>query len=255
MRRSRHVVVMIHGFNVPDAAAVRAYAQFLQTLGASVAPAVPSDHATFVEYHWPGEHPRGAAVSAATYSLRVDPARRAGAALGALLATLPSSTTVTLVAHSLGNAALLTAVANHHDGVGARIADAYLLAAAVPARSCEPGGRFESRLAGVRYHALHSDRDTVLRFAFPPGQFLADGPAHGRPRAVGSTRQPAGCAVGPQDGDLAAARRVLGIRAGLGRRRRYLAWRAPTGAGGAPAPGCGRTARQRDRGTRPPDAS
>lgn len=192
MRRSRHVVVMIHGFNVPYAAAVGAFEQFLRTLGGTMAPAVPSDHATLVEFHWPGEDPRGSVISAATYSLRVEPARRAGAALGALLATLPSTTTVTLVAHSLGNAALLTALTAGAADVGARIGEVYLLAAAVPARSCEPEGRFASRRPGVRYHALHSDRDTVLHYAFPPGQLLADGPLHGRPRAVGRHGNPQG---------------------------------------------------------------
>jgi hypothetical protein len=70
-----------------------------------------------------------------------------------------------------------------------RIRSLCLMAAAVPAEMLEPGGKFYDLLVqlgseGTRIEVLHSDSDTVLHFAFPPGQAAA-GSGEASLRALG----------------------------------------------------------------------
>jgi hypothetical protein len=102
---------------------------------------------------------------------------------------MPNLEQVDFIGHSLGCRVVLEtllALRPHAVPIVRRVA---LMAAAVPSEMLEPGGRFFPLLTlmaaeGTRIDVLHSMQDTVLHYAFPPGQSLAGG-GEGSARALG----------------------------------------------------------------------
>ena len=122
--------------------------------------------------------------------MRVGVAREAGDRLARhFLATEHTKgREVRIVAHSLGCRVALEALRIVR-GMGAgyaggRIEAVFLLAAAVPVRRCEPTDTWYPRpWQRCAEYVLYSRDDRVLRGAFRPGEYVADGewgPAVGR---------------------------------------------------------------------------
>ncbi|MEV4512282.1 alpha/beta hydrolase [Dactylosporangium sp. NPDC049525] len=174
LRRSHRAVIMIHGFANSPAVAEQSYERLVAALSDNLWPTRPDRLAGFFGFHWPGDH-RLPVVTQLSYATRVPAATASGQALGRLLADLPRTTEVILVAHSLGCRVLLAALEwlmSQASGHGARISGVYLLAAAVPVGECASPQRFAARHPDSRYVVLHSHRDRVLGLTFGPGQFL-----------------------------------------------------------------------------------
>ncbi|HEY2794737.1 MAG TPA: alpha/beta hydrolase [Micromonosporaceae bacterium] len=188
LESSRRAVILIHGFANKPAQAEESYARLATALVDALWPTRPQGLATFFGFHWPGNHPFPL-VNQLTYSSRIPAATNSGHALGRLLAHLPRTTEIVLVAHSLGCRVLLATlewlITNEPD-TGPRISAAYLLAAAVPVADAVGPARFADRYPGARYEVLYSHRDHALGLAFAGGQALFD---H-RAEAVGRNGMP-----------------------------------------------------------------
>jgi hypothetical protein len=181
----RECLVLAHGFNNHAGEAAAAYFGFRRSqyeqypeLGDRVL------EGRFGDGYWPGDADWPGPLDwldAMVYPVAVLTARHCGAVLAAAIQRLPNVERVDFIAHSLGCRVVLEA-AEILRTTGPAIGRICLMAAAVPAEMVEPGGRFDDLLwrlidAGVKIHVMHSDKDTVLRFAFPPGQALAGEPS------------------------------------------------------------------------------
>ncbi|HEX4607943.1 MAG TPA: alpha/beta hydrolase [Urbifossiella sp.] len=165
----RHLVLLVHGFNVSQPDAEAAYAlQF-----ANVAPDV-------VRVLWPGDARGGTAASVSSYPFQIPSARDSAARLADRLRGLfgpgGGPAVVSIVGHSLGCrlALELLALVRQEPGSFPQVAVVALMAAAVPVALVDGGGGLVPA-AGLpaRLAVLHSAADEVLHLAFPTGQTTA----------------------------------------------------------------------------------
>jgi len=217
---TRRIVILVHGFNNDWAEASKNYRDFAQQLD-SVAGGrlISHDWAQVWKLFWPGyvvrplspvheERPdvlphlhdpadeeKHFVQSAFSYSRQVKKAPDVGAALADFL-DAHGALEVVFVAHSLGCRVVLEALralkAKGHD-LRVRLKGTCLMAAAVPTymvADVSTGSIGTMIRDSPSMRVLYSGRDTVLRWAFPPGQWLANEGA--RTEAVGLRGGPRG---------------------------------------------------------------
>lgn len=159
MLRDRDVILATHGFNVSYLSGLRSLARLEQAL--DLAP-----NNAFVGVLWPGDW----IIPAVNYPFENGVASTSGRFLADFINRwLSSARSISLVSHSLGARVILTAIR----GSKRRIRCACVTAAAVNAGCLTE--EFNAASANCdRIVTLSSRADTVLRFAYPPGDLLAD---------------------------------------------------------------------------------
>jgi hypothetical protein len=165
----RHVILLVHGYNVDQQGAIRSYqAVFTSTLGE-------------VGYvFWPGDARGGIIISTGSYPWQIPGAKQSALRLANLLRGLfgpgGGPIAISLVGHSLGCRLILELLkivaANAALWPDFRLVA--LMAAAVPIDLAQIGQELQ---AGTRLPRslliFYSLSDRVLELAFPPGQFAA----------------------------------------------------------------------------------
>lgn len=168
------VLVLIHGYNNTETAARQSYDAFLEhARGSAVGVFWP-----VAAFYWPGDKPWGA-LSRLSYPFEIQSAREAAHELCVFLSALtgPGGTPVELafVSHSLGGRLLLELL-NEARMLAPRpiVSTVCMMAAAVPVNRLEPDGPLRPAAEVPRRAVvLHSEHDTVLKWAFRIGQFAA----------------------------------------------------------------------------------
>lgn len=192
-RARRECLVLIHGFNNSRGEAAQAYLRFRT---AATHHFEPADAYSFDRYFgdtfWPGDADYWSVFDYAdflVYPSAVNTAVQAAREVADLLWQLPNLQRVDFIAHSLGCRVTLETLLLLRERVVPMVGRVCLMAAAVPAEMLEPGGRFYDMLTvlaveGTQFRVLHSTHDTVLHYAFGPGQALA-GRGEASTRALG----------------------------------------------------------------------
>lgn len=189
----RECLVLIHGFNNTDSEAAEAYVGFRAAEQELFHPDDTSsyDH-RFGDAFWPGDGDWWSFldnVDFLVYPSAVHTAIHTGAELANAIWRMPNLEQVDFIGHSLGCRVVLETLLSLRQRAAPLVRRVALMAAAVPSEMLEPGGRFYDLLTqmaaeGTTIDILHSRQDTVLHFAFPPGQSLA-GAGEGSARALG----------------------------------------------------------------------
>lgn len=212
---SLRMVILVHGFNVPQKRASESFVAFRRQLSSQLGGGGRNLPPVWA-FYWPGDH-ESRVLSAATYSTRIDVAQRAGERLGKLLTRLDPSQQVILIGHSLGCRTVLEAlrfVADEKaDGKpSAEVPVAFLLAAAVPVGRCiGPAEPYSPSVIKNAVHVLYSCNDRTLQLFFRSGQRIY---GEDKGEAVGRNGLPLDRWVEPYDTGL--------------RHKSY--WRAPESA-------------------------
>lgn len=189
----RECLVLVHGFNNTDSEASEAYLGFRSRENEIFSPADPRSYEhIFGDAFWPGDADWWSFFDKAdflVYPAAVHTAVHAGAELASALWRMPNLETVDFIGHSLGSRVVLEALLQLRTRAVPRVRRIVLMAAAVPSEMLEPHGRFYDLLIalhgeGTTIDILHSTSDTVLHYAFPPGQSMAGG-REGSARALG----------------------------------------------------------------------
>lgn len=195
------VILLIHGYDNSIESARDAYKNFRNNFQTELATqaGAKSVLADMYEFFWPGDKAWPPLLHYLSYPLEIKLAVESGKSLARFLATLSGpggvQVSVLLIAHSLGNRVLLemlNELANQLQTQpnGVEIAGICLMAAAVPVSKVESGGKLHRVSTAARSCVLSSVDDTVLHYAFPPGE-TASGDAFW-PTAVGRYGQPEG---------------------------------------------------------------
>lgn len=235
------IVILIHGYNTSVEDARSSYTEFKQALAKALPGGREGRLGVVWDFFWPGDDPR-AAISLATYNVRVSEAMRSALPFAEFLGRQSSKLRVVLVAHSLGcRVALetLRAIRLAEPYGGAQIEAVFLLAAAVPTRQCRTEASYPEPHPRCREHVVSSRHDAVLLLAFRPGQYVSAGgdawyergPAVGRdgsPDDRWSTRRPTKLGHGDYWGSDEVARWICATLGVL----------ADRGIGERPAPTC-----------------
>ena len=159
LARRRRVILAAHGFNVP-------YADSLRSLGRLEAALQIQPSELFLGVTWPGDW----IVPAINYPFEEGVAAKAGRLLGAFCGRwLAGASTVTLVSHSLGARVILEAIKSS----SRRIHHACLAAGAINDRCLIDEYAAAAENCDV-ITTLSSLEDTVLEYAYPLGDVLAD---------------------------------------------------------------------------------
>lgn len=168
------VVVLVHGYNNTQPAARRSYDAFLEnTRGGVIGTFWP-----VAAFYWPGDKPWGT-FSRLSYPLELKSAREAAHELCVFLHKLlgPGGTPVEIavVSHSLGGRLLLELLDEARRMQPRPIVSTIcMMAPAVQVRGVEPGGALRSAAEVPRRAVVfHSEQDSVLKWAFPLGEFAA----------------------------------------------------------------------------------
>lgn len=189
----RTCLVLVHGFNNTDSEAAKAYLGFrrrqIEIFGGGIEGKLEN---YFGDAYWPGDADWWWIFDKAdflVYPVSVNTARKAAAELFGLIRDMPNLEELDVIAHSLGCRVALETLLLLRTRALPRVRSVCFMAAAVPAEMLEPQGRFYDLLVelgseGTRIEVLHSDADTVLHYAFPPGQAAA-GAGEGSMRALG----------------------------------------------------------------------
>ncbi|MDR6417569.1 alpha/beta hydrolase [Pseudarthrobacter sulfonivorans] len=182
------VVLLVHGFNVSEESARKEFSHHEANIASVLGPLSGSSRFGAVcALHWPGDHPNGGLISAASFPARISDAQLCGERLAHFLSTLRHDQEVILIAHSLGGQVVLNALWWIHEMtrqgrfVGANVTHAFLLAPAVHVSMCAPGQLWGERLC--EEHVFYSSRDLVLKLLFGPGSNTytpVDSPAVGQ---------------------------------------------------------------------------
>jgi len=183
-RTRRECLVLVHGFNNTDSEAAEAYLGFrareTEIFG-------PPDalyfERRFGDVFWPGDADWWSffdKVDFLIYPSAVHTAVKAADELTDLLWQMPNLERVDFIGHSLGCRVVLETLRLLRTRTLPIVGRVVLMAAAVPSEMLEYGGKFHSLLMelaaeGTAIRVLHSLQDTVLHYAFPPGQSLAGG--------------------------------------------------------------------------------
>jgi hypothetical protein len=159
LMRNRDVILATHGFNVGYVAGLRSLARFEQALA-------PTQDEAFMGVLWPGDW----IIPAINYPFEDGVASKAGRLLADFINRwLASARSVSLISHSLGARVILSAIL----GSTRRIRCACITAGAINAGCLTE--EFAAASANCdRIITLSSRADTVLHFAYPPGDLLAD---------------------------------------------------------------------------------
>lgn len=159
MLRDRDVILATHGFNVSYVSGLRSLSRLEQALALG-------NNDAFLGVLWPGDW----ILPAINYPFENGVASKAGRLLADFINRwLGSARSISLVSHSLGARVVLTAIR----GSTRRIRCACIAAGAVNAGCLTE--EFAAASANCdRIVTLSSRADTVLRFAYPPGDLLAD---------------------------------------------------------------------------------
>lgn len=192
--RAPRAIIVTHGYNVDREGAERTYEAF----GALLHKNGVTDTSVLGElvgFLWPGDK-NMRIIGSFFYPAEITPAKDSAALLAKFLVNLrgPAGAPiqVVLVAHSLGNRVALELIQeilsqpNHSWG---RIEAICLMAAAVPVRMVDSGGRLFAAARTVRSRTLFAMTDNVLHWAFPTGEWLAG--EGWFPQAVGVFGNPA----------------------------------------------------------------
>jgi pimeloyl-ACP methyl ester carboxylesterase len=182
-RARRECLVLVHGFNNTDSEAADAYSGFRarqkDVFGASD---VSGFDRRFGDTYWPGDADWSFfdKLDFLIYPASVHTAVNAANELAELLWQMPNLQRVDFIGHSLGSRVTLETLLLLRTRTLPMIGRVVLMAAAVPSEMLEHNGRFHDLLTelaaeGTDIRVLHSRQDTVLHFAFPPGQSLAGG--------------------------------------------------------------------------------
>jgi len=187
------LVIIIHGYNNREVAASKSYEAFYKEL-LEFLPGYEFNHVW--EVYWPGYWQVKPfdieELSWSSYSFKVPDTPHIGQALADYLNEINSGgqrvRDVLFIAHSLGCRIVLETTRGLSERGGLNVAGICLMAAAVPTSMVSSTG---SLRAGAEYadkrYILYSTADSVLRWAFRPGQFFA---ALGTPEAVGRFGNP-----------------------------------------------------------------
>lgn len=210
----REILVMVHGFNNHEGEAAKAYVGFRACQYANFPELVPGSLDKLLgDGFWPGDADWGwlDLGDFFVYPKAVSKAKKAAAALEALLGKFPNLERVSFIAHSLGCRVVLETVKNLLAHGGPSVGGICLMAAAVPVEMVVPGGRFADTLRklqalGVPIRVLHSVDDNVLRFTFVPGQAGA-GPSESTLLALGRKGPPRDM---PGRGDNVSEQQIYG---------------------------------------------
>jgi hypothetical protein len=193
---ARELIVLVHGFNNHMGEAAEAYEGFRdrQYPLANVSP--PALEPRLGDFFWPGDADWTGLLDKAdflVYPTAVNTAPEAGQRLADYLTALPNLIVLNFVGHSLGCRVVLECISRLPPASRPAIRHVVLMAAAVPTFMVESGGALASAVeAAASVVVLHSTSDTVLHYAFPPGQTIA---GHGEgflPVALGRFGPPAG---------------------------------------------------------------
>ena len=179
----RQCLVLVHGFNNTDSEAAEAYYGFRSREAEIFSVTDPASfEKMFGDVYWPGDADWSFfdKLDFLVYPSAVHTAVHAAEELAELLVKMPNLERVDFIAHSLGCRVTLETMLLLRRRTLPMIGRVVLMAAAVPSEMLERGGRFFDLLMElwaerVPIRVLHSKSDTVLHFAFPPGQSLAGG--------------------------------------------------------------------------------
>jgi pimeloyl-ACP methyl ester carboxylesterase len=180
----RECLVLVHGFNNTDSEAAAAYFGFRARQQDIFAPTDPQYfEKQFGDAFWPGDADWWSffdKLDFLVYPAAVHTAVNAAKELADLLWEMPNLERVSFVGHSLGCRVVLETLPLLRTRTLPMIGRVVLMAAAVPSEMLEYGGQFHGLLMelaaeGTAIRVLHSMQDTVLHYAFPPGQSLAGG--------------------------------------------------------------------------------
>jgi hypothetical protein len=195
---TRHLVILVHGFNNHLGEAAEAYLGFRERQYPLAGVLPPALEPGFGDFFWPGDADWAWLLDKADfliYPAAVRKAPGAGERLAMCLAEMPNLVTVDFVGHSLGCRVVLECIRALLGGRHPVIRRVVLMAAAVPDFMVVPPHEL-ARAAGAAESVvvLHSTSDTVLHFAFAPGQTAAGAGEGVLPTALGRFGPPAGMA-------------------------------------------------------------
>ncbi len=203
---AHHILLLVHGFNNSPRDAKKSYAAQTKILarvlkGRRVAPDA------IALFQWPGDLQvllGGAVFNAVGYPGDINQALQAADRMAAYLSELAANSgtpelKVTFIGHSLGCRLILEALQRAKRPIP-RIEVISLMAGAVGTQLVAPGGALNGIVAFARrVLKFFSERDLVLRFAFPAGQLAASSAGiepryyaeaiglHGNPTSFGNT--------------------------------------------------------------------
>lgn len=189
----QHCLVLIHGFRNTDGEAAHAYQGFRDRQEELAERATWSEVVRELgDAFWPGDADYWSfldAFDALVYPEALKKGLRTASLLAEAIRSIPGLVVVDFIAHSLGCRVTLETVKNLFERGGPHVGRMCLMAAAIPSEDLEPGGRYFSVMQGLsgqgtRIHVMHSRADSVLQWAFPPGQRLA-GKEEASNRALG----------------------------------------------------------------------
>jgi pimeloyl-ACP methyl ester carboxylesterase len=205
------MIVLVHGFNNHYGEAATAYLGFRTRQQERDAVSAADLESLLGDAFWPGDAAWGIADKAdfLVYSSAVGTATEAAEILARHLSAMPALRQVNFIGHSLGCRVVLETVRILASGGGPRVGNVCLMAAAVPLFKVIRGGTLEPAMDHAdQVLVLYSEADTVLKWAFPAGQTLAQGDEGFCPLALGRTTPP------PTTAGRTRTQRVLGAKHG-----------------------------------------
>jgi pimeloyl-ACP methyl ester carboxylesterase len=169
--RAATVILLIHGFNVDEPAAHRAYEKFARSVSWDQE-SLSQQFRNVWEFHWPGDlagnHPIRGKTS---YPARPGVAFGVGRELAEFLNSnrdIRQARSIVIVGHSLGCRVALACLARilemSTSYTGPTVTELLLMAPAVPEELCQPGGDFAEVPPHARGTVLYSRRDEAFRF-------------------------------------------------------------------------------------------
>ncbi|MGK7886599.1 MAG: alpha/beta hydrolase [Crocosphaera sp.] len=170
------IIILIHGYNVSEEGAKEAYTKFENNFNFSCKKMSSLSQAIYW-FLWPSDKPNKL-DSAICYYKTVRSAKICGKKLAEYLNQLEFNYSnnkpprIILIGHSLGCRVLLEALKEtkkeHKQW------EIFLMAAAVPVNLIKAGELLDLKRDNTeKYNILYSQKDLVLKIAFPPGQRLA----------------------------------------------------------------------------------
>lgn len=171
---SRHILLLVHGYNNSQDVAEASYGKFLENFQAQLGGSLDAPDA-IAKFHWPGDESTFFG-STAGYAFDINHARDAAQRLATYLAGLPipgtASLRITIVGHSMGCRLILEALGRMPNALGISLVG--LMAAASPVEFVKRAERlFRTGNPPRRMLKFFSEQDSVLQLGFPLGQWHA----------------------------------------------------------------------------------
>ena len=199
MNGKSEVVLLIHGYNAPVKSQRDEYQVFIEDVASKgirpvIAPSFGAPGFPVFKFFWPGDWDN--MFSAAAYMQMVGRAPKVGDRLEKYLNSLSgpggAPMLIHIVSHSLGNRVtleLLDYLRTRTQSGQHQIVSYTLMAAAVPENRVKQGNELHDATLSVgKRQVLYSRSDTVLHWAFPPGETLAGEGFF--PTAIGRSGEP-----------------------------------------------------------------